>query len=151
VCADYTDRSTYICGPQGLMGAVSKVWAEKGISQQLKQEVFGFATINPNKLSEMPITLRRSQQLLLNTKASLLESAEAAGARPAYGCRIGMCKTCSCTKVSGVVRDLVTGAIDDQPNTQIRICVTEPLSAVVLGYLSLSFLTPPSPYGRGLG
>ena len=80
----------------------------------------------------MEITLRRSQQVLLNSKASLLESAEDAGARPVYGCRIGMCKTCSCTKVSGVVRDLVTGAIDDQPNTQIRICVTEPLSAVVL-------------------
>ncbi|MEN9429904.1 MAG: hypothetical protein RJA86_763 [Pseudomonadota bacterium] len=133
VCADYTDRTTYICGPQGLMGAVSKVWAEKGISQQLTQEVFGFATINTDvPANQMEITLRRSQQVLLNSKASLLESAEDAGARPVYGCRIGMCKTCSCTKVSGVVRDLVTGAIDDQPNTQIRICVTEPLSAVVL-------------------
>ena len=133
VCADYTDRTTYICGPQGLMGAVSKVWAEKGISHQLTQEVFGFATINTDvPANQMEITLRRSQQVLLNSKASLLESAEDAGARPVYGCRIGMCKTCSCTKVSGVVRDLVTGAIDDQPNTQIRICVTEPLSAVVL-------------------
>ncbi len=133
VCADYTDRTTYICGPQGLMGAVSKVWAEKGISQQLTQEVFGFARINSDvAANEMQITLRRSQQVMLNSKASLLESAEAAGARPVYGCRMGMCKTCSCTKVSGVVRDLVTGAIDDQPNTQIRICVTEPLSAVVL-------------------
>ncbi|MCB1660196.1 MAG: 2Fe-2S iron-sulfur cluster binding domain-containing protein, partial [Pseudomonadales bacterium] len=83
-------------------------------------------------INEMPITLRRSQQLLLNTKATLLESAEAGGAKPAYGCRIGMCKTCSCTKVSGVVRDVITGAIDDQPNTQIRICVTEALSPVTL-------------------
>jgi len=133
LCADFTERTTYICGPQGLMGAVSKVWAEKGISQQLTQEVFGFATINTDvPANQMEITLRRSQQVMLNSKASLLESAEAAGARPVYGCRIGMCKTCSCTKVSGVVRDLVTGAIDDQPNTQIRICVSEPLSAVTL-------------------
>ena len=35
-------------------------------------------------------------------------------------------------KVSGVVRDKVTGAIDSSPNTQVRICVSEPLSAVVL-------------------
>jgi ferredoxin len=133
VCADYAERSTYICGPQGLMGAVSKVWADNGISQKLTKEVFGFATVTSDvPANEMPITLRRSQQVLLNSKPSLLESAEAAGARPVYGCRIGMCKTCSCTKVSGVVRDLVTGAIDDQPNTQIRICVTEPLSAVTL-------------------
>ncbi len=133
VCGDFAQRSTYLCGPQGLMGAVSKVWADKGISDKLTQEVFGLPAIDPNKpISEMPITLRRSQQLLLNTKPTLLESAEAAGARPVYGCRIGMCKTCSCTKVSGVVRDVITGAIDDQPNTQIRICVTEALSPVTL-------------------
>ncbi|PTQ88879.1 ferredoxin reductase [Agitococcus lubricus] len=131
--ADYSERLTYLCGPQGLMNAVSQVWQEKGISQQLVKEMFGFAVANPEgAVKEVEITLRRSQQVLSNTKASLLESAEAAGARPVYGCRIGMCKTCSCTKVSGVVRDLITGAIDDQPNTQIRICVTEPLSPVTL-------------------
>lgn len=133
VCPDYAERNTYLCGPQGLMGAVTKVWAEQGISSKLTQEVFGLPAVDPNKpISEMPITLRRSQQLLLNTKPTLLESAEAGGAKPAYGCRIGMCKTCSCTKVSGVVRDVITGAIDDQPNTQIRICVTEALSPVTL-------------------
>lgn len=133
LCPDYVERSTYLCGPQGLMTAVTKVWAEQGISQKLTQEVFGLPAVDPNKpINEMPITLRRSQQLLLNTKATLLESAEAGGAKPAYGCRIGMCKTCSCTKVSGVVRDVITGAIDDQPNTQIRICVTEALSPVTL-------------------
>jgi ferredoxin-NADP reductase len=133
VYADYAERKTYICGPQGLMGAVSKVYAEQGISANLTQELFGPAALSSDvKANEMPITLRRSQQTLVNSKVSILESAEAAGARPVYGCRIGMCKTCSCTKVSGVVRDLVTGAIDDQPNTQIRICVSEPLSAVTL-------------------
>lgn len=133
VVADYSDRMTYICGPQGLMGAVSNAWAERGISTQLKQELFGPAALSSDVVGNaMPITLRRSQQVVLNTHPSLLESAEAAGARPAYGCRIGICKTCSCTKVSGVVRDKITGAIDDAPNSQIRICVSEPLSPVTL-------------------
>jgi ferredoxin-NADP reductase len=133
VCADYTDRMTYICGPQGLMGAVSNAWAERGISAQLTQELFGPAALSSDAVGNaMPITLRRSQHVLLNTQPSILESAEAAGVRPAYGCRIGICKTCSCTKVSGVVRDKITGAIDDAPNSQIRICVSEPLSPVVL-------------------
>ena len=132
-CADFADRSTYICGPAGLMGAVTSVWKEQGIEKHLTQEVFGFIAIDPDAaISEMPITLQRSQQEFINSKSSLLESAEAAGARPAHGCRTGVCKTCSCTKVSGVVRDLLTGAIDDQPNTQIRICISEPLSAVIL-------------------
>ncbi|PCJ34517.1 MAG: hypothetical protein COA99_14575 [Moraxellaceae bacterium] len=133
VCPDLGERMTYLCGPQGLMNAVSRVWEDLGITEKLKQEVFGFAAVNLDAANTaMPIMLRRSQQELMNTKATILESAEAAGARPVYGCRMGVCKTCSCTKISGVVRDLVTGAIDDQPNTQIRICVSEPLSEVVL-------------------
>lgn len=132
-CSDYAERAAYLCGPAGLMKIVQQTWSEQGIAENLTQEVFGFVTADPDaEVNEMPITLRRSQQELVNSKTSILESAEAAGARPVYGCRIGVCKTCSCTKVSGVVRDLVTGAIDDQPNTQIRICVSEPLSAVTL-------------------
>ena len=132
-CSDFEDRSTYICGPAGLMSAVTSVWKALGIEERLTKEVFGFITIDPDaSISEMPITLQRSQQEFVNSKSSLLESAEAAGARPAHGCRTGVCKTCSCTKVSGVVRDLLTGVIDDQPNTQIRICISEPLSAVTL-------------------
>lgn len=133
VVADFPDRMTYICGPQGLMAAVSAAWAERDISAQLKQELFGPAALSSDVVGNaMPITLRRSQQVLLNTRPNLLESAEAAGARPAFGCRIGICKTCSCTKVSGVVRDKITGAIDDAPNSQIRLCVSEPLSPVTL-------------------
>lgn len=133
VVSDVGERLTYLCGPQGLMTAVSKAWGELGIAGQLRQELFGPAPAGPADVGNaMPITLRRSQQVVLNTQLSILESAEAAGVRPAYGCRIGICKTCSCTMVSGSVRDKITGAIDDAPNSQIRICVSEPLSPVTL-------------------
>lgn len=131
--ADYAERSAYICGPQGLMKAAADLWAARGIAGQLKQELFGPAGLASDAVGNaMPITLRRSQQAMLHTQSTLLESAEAGGARPAYGCRMGVCKQCSCTKVSGVVRDKITGAVDASPNTQIRICVSEPLSPVVL-------------------
>lgn len=130
---DAAQRMTYVCGPQGLMNAVSTAWDEQGLQANLKQELFGPpASTGEVTDNAMPIALRRSQQVITNTRANLLESIEASGARPAYGCRIGICKTCSCTKVSGVVRDRITGAIDDAPNSQIRICVSEPLSAVTL-------------------
>ena len=132
-CPDFAARSAFICGPQGLMKAAADLWAAKGIAGQLKQELFGPAGLASDAVGNaMPITLRRSQQAMLHTKTTLLESAEAGGARPAYGCRMGVCKQCSCTKVSGAVRDKITGAIDSSPNTQVRICVSEPLSPVVL-------------------
>lgn len=133
VIPDAASRMTYVCGPQGLMQAVKKVWVEQGVEANLKQELFGPAAPTGDEVANaMPILLRRSQQVITHNRPSILESAEAAGARPASGCRIGICKTCSCTKVSGVVRDRITGAIDDTPNSQIRICVSEPLSPVTL-------------------
>jgi ferredoxin len=63
---------------------------------------------------------------------TLLAIAEAAGLRPPSGCRMGICHTCTCTKVSGSVRDRVTGAIDARPGSRIRLCVSEPLGPVTL-------------------
>lgn len=133
VCPDWESRQAFLCGPQGLMDAVGAVWLQHGRSEQLLLERFGAAVqVSDASANGMPVTLRRSQLQLTHTANTLLESAEAAGARPAYGCRMGMCKQCTCTKVSGVVRDRITGAIDDNPNTAIRLCITEPLSPVEL-------------------
>jgi ferredoxin len=63
---------------------------------------------------------------------TLLAIAEEAGLRPATGCRMGICRTCACTKVSGAVRDRVTGAIDSAAGSRIRLCVSEPLGPVTL-------------------
>ncbi|MEG2300081.1 MAG: ferredoxin reductase, partial [Acinetobacter sp.] len=62
----------------------------------------------------------------------LLDSAEQAGLRPAHGCRMGICNTCSCTKVQGVVRNLLTGELDQNNNTQIKLCISQAVSPVVI-------------------
>jgi hypothetical protein len=45
---------------------------------------------------------------------------------------MGICRTCTCTKVSGAVRDRITGAVDTRAGSRIRICVSEPLGPVTL-------------------
>ncbi len=133
LCPDFATRRTWICGPQGLMQGALDLWAAQGIAQQITCEWFGPCQQGSTVGSlNQPVTLRRSQQVFAHTASTLLESAEAAGARPAFGCRIGVCKQCTCTKVSGTVRDRITGAIDSNPNTAIRLCISEPLSAVEL-------------------
>ncbi len=49
-----------------------------------------------------------------------------------YGCRVGICHTCTVTKISGTVRDLRNGAEFDQPNEQVQTCVTVPVGPCVL-------------------
>jgi ferredoxin len=56
--------------------------------------------------------------------SSLLVAAESAGLAPAHGCRIGICKTCQCSKRSGTVENLRTGEISSEPDQLIQLCVS---------------------------
>ena len=49
-----------------------------------------------------------------------------------YGCRMGICHTCTLTLVDGTVRDLRNGDEYDQPNEQVQTCVTVPVGACTL-------------------
>ena len=129
---DYADREAFLCGPPGLMRAVRELFDTEGRRDRLRSESFGPAPHAASELTDAPVTFRRSQRTVVNNRANLLETAEAAGLKPANGCRIGICKTCVCTKVSGVVRDRVTGALDHEANSRIRICVSEPVGPVTL-------------------
>jgi ferredoxin-NADP reductase len=129
---DFAQRRAYVCGPAGLMEAVHSVWQEAGLAANLRREVFAAPTPAAKSSVKAAVTFRRSQRTVQSNKPSLLETAESAGLRPASGCRMGICNTCVCTKVSGTTRDRVTGAIDHTPNSRIKICVSEPVGPVTL-------------------
>lgn len=132
VASDVAEREIYVCGPPGLMNAVAKYCDANGHAERLHSENFGpsFAPRAAGESAE--VTFRRANVVSVSTAPTLLLAAEEAGLKPAYGCRMGICHTCTCTKVSGVVRDRVTGKIDDAPGSRIRICVSEPVSAVCI-------------------
>ena len=65
------------------------------------------------------------------TNALLLE-AEHAGFKPRYGCRIGICHTCQCTKRSGIVENLMTGRVSSEPGERIQLCISRARSDLVL-------------------
>ena len=45
---------------------------------------------------------------------------------------MGICRTCTCTKRAGAVRNLVTGAVSSQPDEEIQLCISAPLSDLEL-------------------
>ena len=45
---------------------------------------------------------------------------------------MGICNTCSCRKVTGAVRNALTGEVSTAEDEQIRICVSVPLGDVEL-------------------
>lgn len=130
--ADFGEREAFLCGPTGFMHAVTQIWKSEKRAGHLHVEWFGPVVERGVKVAVVPVNFRRSQRTVANDKPTLLETAEAAGLKPAYGCRMGICKTCVCTKVSGITRDRLTGQVDQEPNSRIRICTSEPLGPVTL-------------------
>jgi stearoyl-CoA 9-desaturase NADPH oxidoreductase len=120
------DRDVYACGPPGLLAAcAAAVPAERLVVERFEapRPLAADPGASPARTSQ--VRLSRSQKLVVLTGAgTLLEQLERAGERPAHGCRMGICNTCRCTKVAGVVADAATGAISDGPDESIRLCTS---------------------------
>ncbi|QQN39363.1 ferredoxin reductase [Acinetobacter sp. CS-2] len=126
---DFQQRQSYACGAKGMMQSLNQIYQQFGIVDQLKQEYFQ-VVVDENAVVQPVIFLRAQQEF--EAKTNLLESAEQAGLRPAHGCRMGICNTCTCTKVSGSTKNLLTGEIDHDSNTQIKLCISQAVSPVTI-------------------
>jgi stearoyl-CoA 9-desaturase NADPH oxidoreductase len=45
---------------------------------------------------------------------------------------MGICHTCTCRKLSGTVRNEMTGETSSEADEEIRLCISTPLSDVTL-------------------
>lgn len=118
----YRDVPTWACGPAPLISAVQAAYDD---SDALRVEYFKPPTTsNGDATGEVSFT--RSGTTADNTGASLLEQAEAAGLTPEFGCRMGICFSCTATKREGTVRNVLTGETSSLPDEEIRICVSAP-------------------------
>jgi stearoyl-CoA 9-desaturase NADPH oxidoreductase len=79
------------------------------------------------------LTLAASNRVLTVPRGqSLLTALEAAGLKPASGCRMGICNTCACGKRAGITRHLHTGDIEHEPVSALRLCVNSARSDLIL-------------------
>lgn len=122
----------YLCGPAPLMASVEDHFADLGLTDRVHLERFGPPPIDPAlDVGDGVVAFERARRTVAAT-GTLLETAEAAGLNPRFGCRRGICGTCTSTKTAGVVRNLVTGqdsAADAEP---VRLCVSVPCGEVAV-------------------
>ncbi|MFD6393864.1 ferredoxin reductase [Nocardia sp. NPDC060259] len=120
----FADAQTFVCGPPPLMRAVRTIFEAEGLADRVHSEEFTLTTVPADPAEATgTITFSGSDVAADNSGASLLEQAESAGLTPEYGCRMGICFSCTATKVSGCTRNLRTGELDADPDKQIQICV----------------------------
>jgi ferredoxin-NADP reductase len=134
IVSDFTDRHAYVCGPPTLMEEVDRLWERHRLTDRLWRERFvAPAPAIGEGVTEARVTLVRSGKAFrTDGKGTLLEQAERAGAKPAYGCRMGICHTCKCRKQSGTVQNVRTGEISSEPDEDIQLCISVARSDIEL-------------------
>jgi stearoyl-CoA 9-desaturase NADPH oxidoreductase len=129
----WTDAETYLCGPGPLMDAVRAHYEHAGVGERLHTEAFTLTPVTRD-VGEATgeVSFARSGTSAPNSGAPLLEQAEAAGLTPDYGCRMGICFSCTQLKRSGCTRDVRTGELHTDPDTDIQLCINVPVGDVAI-------------------
>ena len=120
-----------VCGPPALIEAVRAAWSgapENVLAERFTPPALAVA----GAAAEGTLRFLRSDRIASIGGGTLLEQAEAAGLAPDFGCRMGICHTCTCRKSAGAVRNVLTGAISDEEDEDIQLCVSVPAGDVSL-------------------
>jgi len=124
ICPDWRERETYACGPGPMLEAVTEHFDAHDLEDQLHIERFSLE-LGGEGGEGGTITFRNSGKTIdADGATTVLEAGEEAGIGMPYGCRMGICHTCTLTLVQGTVRDLRNGEEFSQPNEQVQTCVT---------------------------
>jgi ferredoxin-NADP reductase len=105
---DLAERTTFACGPGGLLDALTTHHDERGLS--LFTEQFRVSTLVAGEGGTVTFD-RAGVEVECDGARPILEQAEAAGVLMPSGCRMGICYQCVLPMREGVVRDLRTGEL----------------------------------------
>ncbi|MFT4125908.1 MAG: ferredoxin reductase [Gordonia sp. (in: high G+C Gram-positive bacteria)] len=131
--AGQDDADVFVCGPATLMDAVTDHYASAHPRARVHSEAFTIAApivVDPNEPITGEVAFTASGTSAANDGRTILDQAESAGLSPASGCRMGICFSCTAVKKSGCTRNVLTGELDTESETQIQICVNAPVGNV---------------------
>jgi stearoyl-CoA 9-desaturase NADPH oxidoreductase len=132
VCPDWRERETYACGPGAMLEALRAHFKTAGVAERLHVESFEHIVLAGATGEGGTITFSGSEVTAeCDGATAILDAGENAGAVLPYGCRMGICHTCTGKLRDGAVRDLRTGDVT-RAGTEIRTCVNSPDGDITL-------------------
>jgi stearoyl-CoA 9-desaturase NADPH oxidoreductase len=120
---DWRERETWACGPQGMLDAAERTWADEGIAHRLHLERFAVSRAAPHGHGGTVTFARSGKSATADAATSLMDAGENVGVQMPFGCRMGICQSCVVNLVDGHVRDLRTG-VEHEPGTRVQTCIS---------------------------
>lgn len=133
----FGDYEFYLCGPAGFMRSLYDGLTGMGISaSRIFYESFGPATvlkpetpaqIAPSDVTPVPVRFVRSGTGAdwSRDRGTLLEFAESLGLAPNFGCRSGICGTCT-TRILGGAVDYLEEPVAPRGTGEVLLCCSVP-------------------------
>src|SRR5947209_16844651 len=126
--AAFDGATAAVCGPPQLLEAVSNNWQGPLLTETFtppSAQISGAAACGQLRFINSNLTTPIAA-------GTLLEQAEAAGLQPEFGCRMGICPTCTCRKSARPVKNIRTGEVSDEEDEDIQLCISVPAGDVAL-------------------
>jgi ferredoxin-NADP reductase len=131
----WAEAEAYVCGPGSLMDAVVACFADAGRAGNVHVEAFVPASVAASACAPAgegggEVRFAASGCAVADDGRSLLDQAESAGLTPRYGCRMGICHTCTRPLRAGAVRHTTTGELTTEGGAGVQLCVNRPVGDV---------------------
>ena len=125
LCPDWAEREVYACGPPGLLAAIEAHFEKAGRTRHLHIERFlaAFTEVPDDAVGGQVRFAQSEIEIEADADTPLLRVAENAGINAPHGCRMGNCRTCDTTLISGGVRDLRNGKLINDAGAVVQTCV----------------------------
>jgi ferredoxin-NADP reductase len=121
---DWRDREVWACGPGPMLDAAEEFWDAAGLRDRLRVERFTLELGGEGGEGGRITFQNTGRSIEADGATTVLEAGEQAGVGMPYGCRMGICHTCTVTLLSGRLRDLRSGEEYDDVNAPVQTCIT---------------------------
>ncbi|RAV07459.1 ferredoxin reductase [Mycolicibacterium sp. GF69] len=120
---DWRERQTWACGPEGMLDAAQRAWADAGLGELLHLERFATSKAAVHGQGGTVEFARSGKTVTVDAATPLMDAGEQAGVQMPFGCRMGICQSCVVGLVDGHVRDLRTG-VEHEPGSRVQTCIS---------------------------
>lgn len=131
VVPDWRRATAFVCGSSRLVSDVRAQWEADGLEIAAEQFDPPAAIVPAGTEVSGEVSFSASGKSAENTGRPLLEQAEALGLSPSYGCRMGICFSCTRRKTAGATQHLHTGEVTTEAEADIQLCVSVPVGGDV--------------------